>query len=322
MSVNPHQSIGTPRPIPSSNLPVRQARPPASQKVPTLPHQGVRLSQEAREPATASTQKLQLNLFGDTAIPKSLALSARAQDMSVNTYKVLKQLYPYLNAEEALLRGMRDLCPDSQQHCQRVGDLAYRLARELDLTDDELDELEEELEDSADLKEAGVLALTIAAMDDQELEEFLEDAGSAGEFHDIGKLAIPDEILNKPAALTEEEYEIVKLHPIVGETMLTPLDLPDNILAAVRGHHEHWDGSGYPDGLTGEEIPLIARILSIVDSFDAMTAGRPYRNSLTHEEALQEILDHAGSQFDPFLAEMFAVVVARMEQRHPNPENS
>lgn len=271
------------------------------------------LSREARDTTGPSTKRLQLNLFGDTAIPKSVALSLKAQDMSVNTYKALKRLYPELNAEEALMQGMRDLCPDSQKHCERVGDLAYRLARELDLTDDELDELEEELEDSADLKEAGILALTISAMNDKELEEFLEDSEAAGEFHDIGKLAIPDSILNKPAALTEEEYEIVKLHPMVGETMLTPLELPAKVLQAVRGHHEHWDGSGYPDGLKGGEIPFVARMLSIVDSFDAMTAGRPYRDALTFEEAIDEILAHAGTQFDPFLAEMFVVAIARMQ---------
>lgn len=308
--MNVHNNAN-PRSIPNSKLPVRQPRPPASQHVQKLPHRGVHLSKEARQPASKSTQRLQFNLFGDTGVPKSVALAGTAQDMTVNTYQVLQRLYPDLKAEEALLQGMRDLCPDSHKHCERVGDLAYRLARELDLTDDELDELEEELEDCADLKEAGILALTIAAMDDQELENFLEDTEAAGEFHDIGKLAIPDEILNKPAALTEEEYEIVKLHPIVGETMLTPLDLPDDILAAVRGHHERWDGTGYPDGLKGEEIPLIARMLSIVDSFDAMTGGRPYRDDLSSDDAVAEILNNAGTQFDPFLAEMFVLAISR-----------
>ena len=183
----------------------------------------------------------------------------------------------------------------------------------MELDGEEADELEDDLEDSADMKEAGILALTISAMDDSELEEFLEEAAVSGDFHDIGKLAIPEDILNKPSSLTEEEYELIKLHPLVGETMLTPIELPDNVRASVRNHHEHWDGSGYPDGLKGTEIPHCARIIAIVDSFDAMTEGRPYRSRLTNQEALEEILRHAGTQFDPFLAEMFCQMIARSD---------
>ena len=312
MSIDPSASVGFPRPIPSSTLPVRQPKPPSAQTVNRLPHQAVQLSREARESVGDGSTRLHLRLFGDTQVPKSLALSRSAQDMSVNAYKFLKRMYPDLGAEEALKQGMKDLCPSSQEHCERVGDLAFRLARELDLTDDELDELEEELEDSAELKESGILALTISAMDDQEIEEFFDQAEMAGEYHDIGKLAIPTEILEKPGRLTDEEYEIVKLHPIVGETMLTPLALPESVMAAVRGHHEHWGGSGYPDGLKGGEIPMTARILTIVDSFDAMTAGRPYRSTLSFEEAAEEILANAGTQFDPFMAEMFVNLVAQL----------
>lgn len=233
--------------------------------------------------------------------------------MSVSTYGFLKKMYPDLEAKAALQQGMQDLCPSSHEHCRRVGELAFRLAREMDLAPDELDALEEELSSSADLKEAGILALAVAAMTDDEMDEFLEKAETAGEYHDIGKLAIPAEILDKPGPLTEEEFEVVKLHPLVGETMLTPLGLDEEVLAAVRGHHENWDGSGYPDGLRGRDIPVTARILSIVDSFDAMTAGRPYRSQLTFQEAADEILAHAGSQFDPFMAEMFVSLVHSLE---------
>jgi HD-GYP domain-containing protein (c-di-GMP phosphodiesterase class II) len=313
MSINQSSSIGAPRSIPSSNHPVRQARPPAAQNGQPQT-QSVILSREAKESVNQPAKNFNLKLFGESHIPKSLSLSKSAQDMSVNTYKFLQRMYPKLDAEKALLQGLRDLCPTSHEHCERVGDLAFRLARELDLTDEEFEELEEELEDSAELKESGFLALTISAMDDAEIEQFFDEAEKAGEFHDIGKLAIPDDILNKPSSLTEEEYEIVKLHPLVGETMLTPLDLPESVLAAVRGHHEHWDGSGYPDGLKGTEIPMTARILTVVDSFDAMTAGRPYRDTLTSQQAVEEILANAGTQFDPFIAEMFATMVTQVEK--------
>lgn len=246
-------------------------------------------------------------------MPVGLALAKAAQDMSVKTYQILQRLYPKLDAEAALFQGMKDLCPSSHEHCQRVGDLALRLAREMDLDGDEADALEDDLEDSADLKEAGVLALTVSAMDEAELEQFLEEAAIAGDFHDIGKLAIPEEILNKPDGLTEEEYEIVKLHPLVGETMLTPIDLSETIRASVRNHHERWDGTGYPDGLKGTNIPACARILAIVDSFDAMTESRPYRSRLSNQEAVDEILRNAGTQFDPLLAEMFCQMIARSD---------
>lgn len=300
---------GSNRYVPNAPLPVRQARPPAANAPNTT--QFVSLSREALQNPESGPSKLNVKLFADTSVPVGLALSQAAQDMSVKTYNFLKRMYPHLDAEAALVRGLRDFCPDSHDHCERVGDLALRLAREMDLDGDEASQLEKELEGSSDLKEAGFLALTISALDDAELEEFFDDAFTAGEFHDIGKLAIPSEILNKPSKLTEEEYDIVRLHPLIGETMLTPIDLPDTIRSAVRSHHERWDGQGYPDGLAGQEIPTTARILAIVDSFDAMTAGRPYRSRLSNQQAVEEIMRHAGTQFDPFWAEMFAQMIAR-----------
>ena len=308
---NPAGQVGPTRFIPNASLPVRQAVPPKSPQQQVT--RAVILSKEATQTSNDPSTKLKLKLFGDTSVPVGLALAKAAQDMSVKTFQTLKRMYPHMDAEAALFQGMKDLCPSSHEHCQRVGDLALRLAREMELDGEEADELEDDLEDSADMKEAGILALTISAMEDSELEEFLEEAAVSGDFHDLGKLAIPEEILNKPSALTEEEYELIKLHPLVGETMLTPIELPDNVRASVRNHHEHWDGSGYPDGLKGTDIPHCARIIAIVDSFDAMTEGRPYRSRLTNQEALEEILRHAGTQFDPFLAEMFCQMIARSD---------
>ena len=126
--------------------------------------------------------------------------------------------------------------------------------------------------------------------------------------HDIGKVNIPDTILTKSGKLTDEEYEIVKTHPVVGAKAIEDVEgIADNI-AVVYHHHERWDGKGYPDGLVGEETPLVARITAIADAFDAMTSTRSYRPALPFEEAYKRILDGKGSQFDPELVEVFKQV--------------
>ena len=126
--------------------------------------------------------------------------------------------------------------------------------------------------------------------------------------HDIGKVNIPDTILAKHGKLTEEEYEVIKTHPVVGAKAIEDVEgIGDNI-AVVYHHHERWDGKGYPDGLVGEETPLVARITAIADAFDAMTSTRSYRPALPFEEAYKRILDGKGSQFDPELVEVFKQV--------------
>lgn len=119
--------------------------------------------------------------------------------------------------------------------------------------------------------------------------------------HDIGKVAIPERILNKPGPLTAEEWELMRQHPTLGEELVAPLRLLGDGIAVVRCHHERWDGRGYPAGLAGEDVPLPARIFSLADAFDAMTTDRPYRSALPLEVALEEIERHAGTQFDPEL---------------------
>jgi putative nucleotidyltransferase with HDIG domain len=123
--------------------------------------------------------------------------------------------------------------------------------------------------------------------------------------HDIGKVNIPDSILTKSGRLTDEEYDIIKTHPVVGAEAIRDVDgIADNI-EVIYHHHERWDGKGYPDRLAGEDIPFLARITAVADAFDAMTSSRSYRPALQFEEAYQRILDGQGSQFDPQLVEIF-----------------
>jgi HD-GYP domain-containing protein (c-di-GMP phosphodiesterase class II) len=123
--------------------------------------------------------------------------------------------------------------------------------------------------------------------------------------HDIGKIKVPNTILNKPGELTPEEYEIVKMHPEWGQQALSQTNNLDLIGQYIKHHHERYDGSGYPDKLKGDQIPLISRILSICDAYDAMIHERPYRKAFSHDYAVDELKKHANSQFDPQLIQPF-----------------
>lgn len=128
---------------------------------------------------------------------------------------------------------------------------------------------------------------------------------NAAHLYDIGRIGIPDSILNKPTRLTEEEYAVIKEHTIIGAEILKNITLIDHVKEVARSHHERYDGKGYPDGLKGEEIPLYARIIAIADSYDAMKSRKIYRNPLADEMIYNEILQSRGKQFDPDIADVF-----------------
>jgi putative nucleotidyltransferase with HDIG domain len=139
--------------------------------------------------------------------------------------------------------------------------------------------------------------------------------------HDIGKIAVPDYILNKPGKLTAAEFEKMKLHTIAGARILSRVEFPYPIVPVVRHHHERWDGKGYPDGLKGEDIPITARILSVVDCFDAVLEDRQYRKGMTRQQAINLILQGSGTQYDPRVAGIFIGHLAEFEvevQAHRN----
>jgi HD-GYP domain-containing protein (c-di-GMP phosphodiesterase class II) len=130
-------------------------------------------------------------------------------------------------------------------------------------------------------------------------ESALEDLRYGGIFHDVGMIAIPDAIINKPGPLTDEEFEVIKQHPAIGAEILAPVPFLYGVRTIVRHAHEHWDGGGYPEGLSGEQIPLGARIVLAVDAWHAMTSDRPYRKAMSADEAYRELEENSGKQFDP-----------------------
>lgn len=170
--------------------------------------------------------------------------------------------------------------PYTKDHCTHVADLSYRLAGSLGLS------------------EAYRTRLYYAAL-----------------VHDIGKTIVPKEILNKSSKLDKEEFAHIKKHPVHGAEALEQMQQLQELALAVRHHHEHFDGGGYPDGLSGEAIPLMSRIISICDSFDAMTHDRPYRKALSFNAAVEEIRIGAGMQFDPGLVQPFLSLVSLDEDR-------
>lgn len=164
----------------------------------------------------------------------------------------------------ALVSAIEARDPCTRQHSQRVTQIALDIAKELDRS----------------------------FYDCRRLE-------SSGPIHDIGKIGIDDQVLKKKGPLSEEEFEKIKTHPLIGVNIVSSLGLDDEELAVIRNHHERWDGNGYPDGLRGEQIPLLARILSVADAFDAMNSDRAYRKALPFDQCLEELAKNRGTQFDP-----------------------
>ena len=170
----------------------------------------------------------------------------------------------YMDSIEILRHTVEAKDPYTKGHSDRVSEYAVLLGKKLNLTDEDIEKLK-----------------------------------IGGLFHDIGKIGIPDSILLKESKLTDEEYIKIKEHPVIGYNILENADMFKNILDIIKYHHERFDGNGYPEKLAGENIPYLSRITSVVDSFDAMTSKRSYRDSLPMDVVKSEILQNLGSQFDP-----------------------
>ena len=170
----------------------------------------------------------------------------------------------YMDSIEILRHTVEAKDPYTRGHSDRVSEYAVLLGKKLNLTNEDIEKLK-----------------------------------IGGLFHDIGKIGIPDSILLKESKLTDEEYIKIKEHPVIGYNILENADMFKNILDVIKYHHERFDGNGYPEKLAGTNIPYLARVTSIVDSFDAMTSKRSYRDSLPMDVVKSEILENFGSQFDP-----------------------
>jgi HD-GYP domain-containing protein (c-di-GMP phosphodiesterase class II) len=212
----------------------------------------------------------------------------------------------------------------THQHSVRVMKLSIALCRELGMTDRET---LRQIGLSALLKDIGEVDLMIERSPKnygQRVTHFLtgQDLHKAGLLHDLGKLKVPHEILYKPGALTQEEFAVMKMHPVYSEEILWPFLYFRPLCPIVRGHHERWDGKGYPDGLKGEEIPIGARIIALADVFDALFADRPYRAGMPLEKVCKIIAEGRGTHFDPSLVDPFlkAVKTLKLEgQAAPRP---
>lgn len=144
--------------------------------------------------------------------------------------------------------------------------------------------------------------LALACDLDREITRLI---GYGGILHDIGKIAVSESILGKPGPLTDEEMALMREHPIIGERIIAQMRFARDVAPIIRSHHERWDGKGYPDGLCGENIPIGARIVAIVDAYDAMATDRPYRNALPEDEIVRRLRAGRGTQFDPYLLDVF-----------------
>ena len=197
--------------------------------------------------------------------------------MTVKLSDARNELFNYFyRVAQTLVRVLEAKDQYTKGHSDRVADYAGRLAVEMGLPEKRVELL----------KEAALL-------------------------HDIGKMGVETTILRKDSSLTAEEGDIIHKHPAIGEDILKPVSLDKDILAVIRGHHERYDGKGYPDRLKGDDINIMAAIVSVADAYDAMTSHRPYMKNMTKEEAIEQLKKNSGTQFNPKVTDAFIKVLQR-----------
>ena len=222
--------------------------------------------------------------FGSVLLPEEATTPTQAlqlADRRMYARKGGRRMSAGRQSRDVLLRTLSERRPDLHLRLRDIGELALAVGRELHMGPEGLDEV-----------------------------------ARAAELHDVGKIAVPDAILDKPGPLDPVEWSFMRRHPLIGERILLAAPALRPVARLVRSSHERWDGGGYPDGLSGDEIPLGARVVAVCDAFDAMTTERPYREPVTDTDAVGELRRCAGTQFDPMVVEAFCRVIARERPVH------
>jgi HD-GYP domain-containing protein (c-di-GMP phosphodiesterase class II) len=219
-------------------------------------------------------KKKNREVFNKKDLHHILSLTKRAS-LNLENKILYESIYSnIMDTMKSLISSIQARDHYTEEHSQRVTDEAVRLAASMNCSEKDIESL----------KIAGVL-------------------------HDVGKIAVPDSILLKPGKLTDEEYLIIQNHSTIGENIVKPLILLDKERRIIQCHHERWDGRGYPLGLKGTDIPYLARLLTIADSYDAMTNTRPYRAAMPKEKAIEELVNNKNTQFDPDIVDAYVKIL-------------
>jgi HD-GYP domain-containing protein (c-di-GMP phosphodiesterase class II) len=222
--------------------------------------------------------------YGGVALPSEAPdaeAALRLADLRMYSLKNGSRSSSSIQTTGVLLQALAELRPELGPHVNAVMVLAEAVARQLELS-----------------------------------PHVLEQVRQAAQLHDIGKIAIPDAILEKPGPLSVQEWTFIRRHTVIGERILNAAPALADIARLVRSSHESYDGTGYPDGLVGEAIPIGSRIISVCDAFDAMTSDRPYRLAMTPHDALAELQRCSGAQFDPKVVTALQIALSQPRQEH------
>jgi putative nucleotidyltransferase with HDIG domain len=255
---------------------------------------------------------LALNFFVTLCL--AVLLVQNAQNIDLATAGIV---VPILVMSYASTRASMARVEDANRHLNQLNSLYLSTVETLAMAIDAKDQITHGHIRRVQLQTVA-LGRALGLNDEKELRA-LE---AAALLHDLGKLAVPEHILNKPGRLTSYEYEQMKRHAAIGADILARIDFPYPVAPIVRHHHENWDGSGYPDGLGGDAIPMGARILAVVDCFDAVTSDRPYRRRMTDEEALALLTARRGTMYDPRVVDKFVRVYSTLPGDTPESRES
>jgi putative nucleotidyltransferase with HDIG domain len=238
---------------------------------------------------------ISLSYFGGVSVAALLVSYTHSVDLST-----IGIILPLLLISYLTYRTSHDRIEDSKRHVDQVNELYMSTIESLAMAVDAKDQLTH-----GHIRRVQVFAVELAKRLGVEDEQSLKAIETAALLHDMGKLAIPEHILNKPGKLTQAEFEKMKRHADIGADLLSSIKFPYPVVPIVRHHHEHWDGTGYPSGISGTDIPLGARILSVVDCFDALNSDRPYRPRLSLEDTFEILHERRGTAYDPLVVDTF-----------------